>query len=315
MKKLSIPVFILGSLFILPSCNNEPHYSLSQLQEEVGDKVEPLETEKENQLKAILNSIFPKGWKVLKIFKVTTAEEPYLKKYLVKVYSPYEHLILNKFVWLTKDGKILFSTAYQIEANRVSVIVPKHSKEYPIESLRWILDVERIALEGNLPITLTKGSKVVYLVWNPYCKKCFDRWKDIVTKAQQLNVSIKLIPYHNVYYPIDNLYMLIFLLWKAQNDGLFNVVNNYYSQSGNFEDFLSRLKKDAFTYIGKIPKNAFNSIGFSLKEISQTLQVAKIYVVPTTVLVKKINPTIGLAEGYVLVNKITFKEPKMDKEE
>ncbi len=299
----------LGILF-LTSCQSEPKYDLKKVEEEVGSKVKPLEEKEKKELKGILEAVFPKGWEVIGLFEVQPSEESFLRKFLVKVYSPYEHVIWNRFVWLTSDGKLLFTKTYLVGDNSVGPIVPKKDREYPLESLRWVLDIERVAFDGNLPISLTKGKRIVYLVWNPYCKTCFQEWKEMLKKAKENEVSVRLIPYHGVYYPMDNLYMLIYLLWKAQNEGLYAVLDGYYSSAKSFEDFLSRLKEETFQNLNGIPEKTFNNIGFQLKQISKILETAKIFVVPTSVLVEKVEPKLGLAEGYVIVGQITFSLPK-----
>lgn len=310
MRKLFIFSAVAGSLILFSACEKEPRFNLQKIKQEVGASIQAIPSSKEKHLKALLRSIFPDKWQILGVFKVSQSETKYFEKYLVKVYSPYDHVIWNKFIWITKNGKLLTPIFYLVSNKTVSLIVPKKEKEIPLESIRWILNVERIALEGDIPISLTSGKKVVYLIWNPYCKLCFNNWKNIIKKARSKNIAIKLIPYHNVYYPLDNLYMLIYLLWQAQNEGLYAVLNKYYSASKSFEDFLENLKKETYTNLGKIPKTTFNSLGFSLREIAKTLQESYIYIAPTTVLLTKINPTVGLAEGYILVNQISFKIPK-----
>lgn len=310
MRKLILFSTLVSSIYLFSSCESEPKYNLQKIKQEVGASVQSLSPQKEERLKAILKSIYPNKWQILGIFKIQQNEEKFFKKYLVKVYSPYEHVIWNKFIWFTKDGKLLTPILYKIENNNIDLITPKKEKEYPLESLRWILDVERISLEGNIPISLTQGRNIVYLIWNPYCKKCFENWKELVKEAKKRNIAIKLIPYHNIYYPIDNLYMLIYLLWKAQNEGLYSILDKYYSNSQSFEDFLDKLKRETYANLGKIPKDSFNNLGYALKEISNTLQGAYIYIVPTSVILTKVNPTVGLAEGYVLVNQIKLEKPK-----
>ncbi len=292
---------------VLFSCQNsqEPKYQTSQKLEKI-NQAQPLEEKEKEKLLSLVKAILPQSWEILDIYKVPS-EEKFLKKYLLKVYSQYEHAILYRFLWLTDDGKLLFPTAYGVEGNKVSLILPAKEKEYPLENLRWVLDIERIAIMGNLPITLTEGKNIVYLVWNPYCKVCFQRWKEIIQTARANNISIKLIPYHNIYYPLDNLYMIIYLLWKAQNEGLYAVLDKYYSSSKSFEEFIKKLKEDTFASFSQIPKDTYNTLGYSIQQINKILSQAKIFVVPTTVKVVHTNPTVGLAEGYVYVGLIKLK--------
>ncbi|NPB05941.1 MAG: hypothetical protein GXO08_06160 [Aquificae bacterium] len=309
MKRL-LSAALAGAL-LLASCGGKVEYEPSQLRQEVGTSVKPLEGKEREKLEAVLRAVFPPGWRILDLFAVPSAEKPYLKKYLVKVYSPYEHVVWNRFVWTTAEGDLLFTKTYRVANETVALILPKKEKEYPLESLRWILDVERIAVGGNLPLTLTPGQRPVYLVWNPYCKPCFDRWKELIEEALRKKVSLKLVPYHGVYYPLDNLYALVYLLWKAQSTGnLYSVLNEYYSSAEDFEDFLTRLKEDAFRGLSEVPKEEFNRIGFLLKEVSKVVEGAKVLVVPTSVLVQNVEPKLGLAEGFVVVGRVVLELPE-----
>jgi len=192
MRKFVLISASIGSLIILNSCEEQPKFNLKKVGQEINSKVVELQPEEKKRLVGILNAVFPNKWKILGIFKVSESEEPFLKKYLVKVYSPYEHIIWNKFVWFSKDGKLLIPTTYFVSKESVNLIVPKKEKEFPLESLRWILDVERIALEGNIPITLTNGKRIVYIIWNPYCKICFKQWNKILKLAREKNVSLNI---------------------------------------------------------------------------------------------------------------------------
>jgi len=304
-RGLLLAVSLLGlGLF---SCGEGEKYELKQLSEELHLKLQPLKGKEKEKITSIVEAVFPKTWKVLSIYRVEPSEEKYLRKYLIRVYSEYDHVIYNRFIWFTDDGKVLFTYGYLVGNKTVSPIIPPKGKEYPLENVGWILDIERIVYGANLPTTLTVGKKTVYLVWNPYCKVCFDRWKDILETAQREKITLKLIPYHNVYYPIDNLYMLIYILYKAQAEGLASVLNKYYSSAKSFDDFIGNLKRDAYAFLPKIPKDDYNEIGYALKQISQTLNVAKIFVVPTTVWVKKVNTQLGTASGYVYVGEIKLK--------
>ena len=276
-----------------------------------GTSYQPLEGQEGEHLKRVLSSVFPKGWQIVALYRATPSEEKYLNKYLVKVYSPLDHAVYNRYIWLTSDGKVLFTYGYLIGGNSAYPIIPKEAKEYPLENVGWILDIERIAVEANMPLTLTAGKKTVYLVWNPYCKVCFARWKEVLETAKRENLSIKLIPYHNVYYPLDNLYALIYLLYRAQNEGLYSVLNSYYSSSKSFEEFLERVKRDTYAHLGEIPKDTFNRLGYYLKQIYTVLGQAKVYVVPTTVWVVDINPQLGMAKGYVYVGQIELSPPEV----
>ncbi len=297
-----------AGVFLLASCGSES--TPPPPPAENGTSYQPLKGEEAKHLKEVLNSVFPKGWEIVGVYKATPSEEKYLNKYLVKVYSPIDHAVFNRYVWLTSDGKVLFTYGYLVRGNAAYPIIPKEAKEYPLENVGWILDVERIAIEGNLPLTLTEGKKTVYIVWSPFCKVCFDRWKELLETAKRENLSIKLIPYHNPYYPIDNLYALIYLLYRAQNEGLYAVLNSYYSSAQNFEDFLERLKRDTYAHLGEIPKKTYNNLGYYLKQIYTVLGQAKVYVVPTTVWVVSVNPQLGLAKGYVYAGRIELKPPK-----
>ena len=276
-----------------------------------GTTYKPLKGDEVEHLKIVLSSVFPRGWEIVAIYSATPPEEKYLKKYLVKVYSPLDHAVYNRYVWLTNDGKVLFTYGYLVRGSGAYPIIPKEAKEYPLENVGWILDIERIAIEGNLPLTLTGGKRTVYLVWNPYCKECFEKWKEILETAKREHLSVKLIPYHNVYYPLDNLYALIYLLYRAQNEGLLTVLNSYYSSAKSFEDFLQRVKRDTYAHLGEIPKDTFNRLGYYLKQIYTVLGQAKVYVVPTTVWVVDINPQLGMAKGYVYVGRIELFPPEV----
>jgi len=309
LKKILVSFAIVGGIALINSCGSEKSYNLSKLQEEVGSKLFPLKGEEETKLKNIIRALYPEEWKIVGLFGVKQSEENFFKKYLVAVYNPYQHVVFYRFIWLTEDGKYLSTTLYRIGNNTVELILPKKDKEYPLENLRWLLDVERIVLSANLPQTLLKGKKYIYLVWNPYCESCYNRWRDIIKEATQMGLGIKIIPYHNIYYPLDNLYMLIYLLYRAQSEGLYTVLNNYYS-APSFEAFLNQLKKDMYVHLKDIPKERFNSIGFALQQINKVLKQAKILVVPTTVQVENIDPTAGLASGYVYVGRIELKLKK-----
>jgi hypothetical protein len=289
------------------SCGGGEKYNLGKLEQQVGAKPVELPGKEKEHVEALVKAIFPQGWKVIEVFGIKTSEEPYLKKYLAVVYNPYQHAVFYRFIWITTDGKYLTANLYRINKGSVDLILPKKAVEHPLEDLRWLLDIERIALSQNLPLTLTEGKRYVYIVWNPYCESCFNCWKELVRTAKKERLGIKIIPYHNVYYPLDNLYMLIYILHRAKSEGLFTVLNGYYSNSKSFTDFLQRLKRDAFANLSKIPKKEFNDIGYSLEAISKDLKAAKVLVVPTTVWVKNINPSTGSASGYVYVGSITLK--------
>jgi hypothetical protein len=292
------------------SCGEGEKYNLTELSKELNATVKPLSDKEKERVTSIVSTIFPKTWKVIDIFKVEPSEERYLKKYLVKVYSEYEHAIYNRYIWFTDDGKVLFTQGYLVGNKTVSPIIPPKAKEYPLENIGWILDIERIVYSANLPTTLTVGKKTVYIVWNPYCRVCFEKWKEILDTAQKEHLTLKLISYHNVYYPIDNLYMLIYILYKAQREGLASVLNEYYNSYQKFEDFIEALKKDAYANLPKIPKNDYNNIGYALKQISQTLGVARIFIVPTTIRLEKVNTQLGTASGYVYVGEVKLIDGK-----
>ena len=303
-------VLFLGLSFFgifLIGCGEEEKYQLQTLKQELKMDLKPLEGKEREKITSIVKTVLPPSWELLDIYKVPKAEEKFLRKYLVRVYSPYQHAVFNKFVWFTEDGKLLFTQTYKVGDRKVSLIVPAKEKEHPLENITWVLDVERIAINANLPLSLTSGKRTVYLVWNPYCKICFQKWKDILKTAREEGLTLKIIPYHNVYYPIDNLYALIYLLWKAQNGGLLNVLNDYYTRYKSFNEFLNNLKEETFKNLGEVPKDSYNNIGFALKQISQTLAAAKIFVVPTTVEVKGKNPVMQLVKGYVYVGEIKLK--------
>jgi len=293
---------LLFAAAAIVGCSSSGRYDLNKLSQEVDEKLYELKGKEKERLERVAKAIFPAEWKVIGVFGVEGGEEGF-KKYLVAVYSPYQHAVYYRFIWITEDGRYLTTALYRLGENKVSLIVPAKEKEHPLESLRWILDFERIAMAHNLPVVLTPGERTLYLVWNPYCESCFKRWKEILKTAEEKRISIKLIPYHGTYYPWDNLYLLIYVLNEASAVGLFEVLNRYYSAE-SFDEFMQRLKNDAFAAVGKIPKERFNEIGAALKSINKVLTQAKILVVPTTVRVVSVDPTAGLASGYVFVGEI-----------
>jgi len=305
MKKF-LPLFLLGPLLIV-SCEGEKKVEIKKLQKEFKVKLSKPKEEDLKKLRGVFKAILPKDWEILDIFSVQPSEEKYLKKYLLRVYSPYYHAVFNRFVWLTADGKVLFLNGYLLGEGAVSPIVPPKEKEYPIENVSWILDVERILFSYNLPSQLTNGKRVVYIVWNPFCKVCYENWQSLIEEAKRKKVALKLIPYHNVYYPIDNLYALIYLLYRSQKEGLLTVLNSYYTDSKSFEDFLEKLKKDAYANLKTIPKKEFNTLGYALKEINKILYQAKVFSVPTTVEVIEIKSELGLAKGYVYIGELKIE--------
>jgi thiol-disulfide isomerase/thioredoxin len=268
----------------------------------------PLKGEEKDFLKKVLSSVFPPSWEILDIYLVTPSEDKDLKKYLVRFYSPMDHAVYSRYLWFSPEGELLFTYAYKVQGERAYPLIPPKGKEYPLENISWVLDFERVAFSANLPVTLTVGNKgTIYLVWNPYCKVCYQKWQEILKDAKEKGLTVKLIPYHNVYYPLDNLYMLIYILYSAQKEGLPAVLERYYSQSKDFNEFLERLKKDTYANLGRIPKEEYNSIGFALKQIYQVLAQAKIFTVPTTVKLVEINDRLGLAKGYVYVGEIRIE--------
>ena len=306
-KAFPLLLFGVGTIFLNSCGEDSKKAEIKELKRELKLQLETPSQQEAEKLKRALNAIVPKNWQIVDIFKVTPSEEPYLKKFLVRLYSPYNHALFNRFVWLTNDGKVLFLSAYLLGEDTVTPLSPPKAKEYPLENVGWILDLERILYTYNIPSLLVRGKKTLYLVWNPFCRECFNRWKDIVETAKREKLSIKLIPYHNVYYPTDNLYMLIYLLYRAQREGLYTVLNAYYSSSKNFEEFLQKLKRDAYSHLGQIPRKDYNTLGFALKEIYKVLYQAKVFSVPTTVKVVEIKTELGLAKGYVYVGEIRLK--------
>lgn len=306
MKKL-LPLLLFGSTFLIVSCESEKKVEIKKIQEEFKLKLSKPKEEDLEKLKNTFKAILPQDWQILDIYSVEPSEEKYLKKYLIRVYSPYYHAVFNRFVWLTNDDKVLFLNGYLLGQNSVFPIVPPKEKEYPLENVSWILDIERILFTYNIPAQLTNGKKVVYIVWNPFCKSCFENWKNLIEEAKRENLAIKLIPYHSVYYPIDNLYMLIYILYRAQKEGLLTVLNSYYTNSKSFEEFLEKLKKEAYANLKSIPKKEYNTLGFALKEINKILYQAKVFAVPTTVKVVKVETDLGLAKGYVYTGVLKLK--------
>ena len=306
MKKL-IPLTLFGSTLLIASCGNEEKVEVKKLQEELKLKLSKPKGEDLERLKETFKAILPQGWEILDIYSVEPSEEKYLKKYLVRLYAPYYHAVFNKFVWLTNDNKVLFLNGYLSGSNSVSPIVPPKEKEYPLENVSWILDIERILFTYNIPSQLTNGKNVVYIVWNPFCKSCFENWKNVIEEAKRENLAVKLIPYHSVYYPIDNLYALIYILYRAQKEGLLTVLNSYYANSKSFEEFLEKLKEDAYANLKSIPKKEYNTLGFALKEINKILYQAKVFAVPTSVKVVEIKTELGLAKGYVYTGVLKLK--------
>ena len=311
MRKLTALSLLILSFApsVLTSCGKKEKYNLKKLSDEVGSKLIELNGKEENHLKSLISALYPQKWKIIKIFGVKGNVSDF-KRYLVAVYNPYQHAVFYNFVWITKDGRYLTTNLYKVENNTLSLIVPKKTVDYPLEDISWILNINRIIYAQNLPLQLTNGKNVVYLVWNPYCVKCFERWSEIVQQAKRNNLSIVLLPYHNIYYPQDNIYMLLYLLWKAQNQGLYSVLNEYYSNSKSFEDFIKKLKEDTYKGLAKIPKQEFNNLGYSIENISKILNNAKIYTVPTTIVVKDIDKINSLASGYIYVNKINLNVGK-----
>ena len=292
--------------FLFFSCGDESSSPLPPPKAQ-NENYTPLKGEEREFLEKLLKSVFPPSWEILDIYSVTPSEDKNLKKYLVRFYSQVDHAVFSRYLWFSPKGEVLFTYAYKVSGEKAYPLIPPKGKEYPLENIGWVLDFERIAFSVNLPVTLTKGTQTVYLVWNPYCKVCYQKWKEILKTSKEKSVTLKIIPYHNVYYPIDNLYMLIYLLWKAQNEGLINVLNEYYTKAENYEKFLELLKEDTLKNLKSVPKDSYNNIGFALKQISQTLAVSKIFVVPTTVEIKETDRLMRLVKGYVYVGDIKLK--------
>lgn len=264
----------------------------------------PLKGEEREFQEKILRSVFPPSWEVLDIYLVIPSEDKDLKKYLVRFYSQVDHAVFRRYLWFSPKGEVLFTSAYKVDGEKAYPLIPPKGKEYPLENVTWVLDFERIAFSANLPVSLTKGRETVYLVWNPYCKVCYQKWKEILKNAREKSVTLKIIPYHNLYYPLDNPYMLLYILYRSQKEGLLSVLENYYENSKDFNDFLERLKRDTFANLGKIPKENYNSLGFALKQIYQVLAQAKVFTVPTTVRLIEVKTRLGLAKGYVYVGEL-----------
>ncbi len=292
--------------FLFFSCGDESSSPLPPPKAQ-NENYTPLKGEEREFLEKVLKSVFPPSWEVLDIYSVTPSEDKNLKKYLVRFYSQVDHAVFSRYLWFSPKGEVLFTYAYKVSGEKAYPLIPPKGKEYPLENIGWVLDFERIAFSANLPVTLTKGTQTVYLVWNPYCKICYQKWKEILKTAREKSVTLKIIPYHNVYYPLDNLYMLIYILYKAQKEGLLSVLENYYGNSKDFNDFLEKLKKDTLANLGKIPKDDYNSIGFALKQIYQVLAQAKVFAVPTTVRLVEVKTRLGLAKGYVYVGELKIE--------
>jgi len=295
----------LGLFFF--SCGEQKKYNLEEFSQEIGNSLEELSSEDESKVVSILKPLYPKDWKILKVFRVKEGIKEF-NQFLVAVYSPEQHAVFYNFVWFTKDGKFLITSLYKVEETKVLAILPKKKVDYPLEDISWILEINRIIYAQNLPLILTKGQKIIYLVWNPYCKQCYEKWKNILKKAQEKNISIILIPYHSIYYPLDNIYMMVYLLWRAQREGLLTVLNDYYSKSNNFEDFIKQLKLDTYRYLKDMDKNSYNNFGYSIEAISKILERGKVFYIPTTIKVDKVDKVNSFASGYIFVNQIKLEE-------
>jgi hypothetical protein len=102
--------------------------------------------------------------------------------------------------------------------------------------------------------------------------------------------------------------MMVYLLWRAQREGLLTVLNDYYSKDDNFEDFIKRLKLDTYRYLKDIDKNSYNNFGYSIEAISKILERGKVFYIPTTIKVEKVDKVNSFASGYIFVNQIKLEE-------
>ncbi len=303
----SLILITLISIFAF-SCGEKENYSLKEFSNEIGVKLSNLTTTNEKNLKNLFAVVYPKSWKIIKIFKVLN-NNTYFKQYLVVVYSPEQHAVFYNYLWLTKDNKFLIPNLYKIENQEVYALLPKKRIEYPLEDISWILNINRIIFSQNLPLSLTKGSRTVYLIWNPYCQKCYENWKKLLKIATERKLNVMLIPYHSIYYPLDNLYSMIYILWRAQKEGLLSVLDKYYSSAGNFEEFLDKLKTDTYSSFRDIPKEYYNNVGYAIESIDKILELHNIFYVPTTIWIDKVDKINSIAQGYIYVNQIRLNKP------
>ena len=296
---------VAGSIVLFSLGCGENNYNL-EVKNVTLENLKPLSGDESVFLRSIVKSIFPSEWKILNIYEAGKEDNINSKRYLLEIYIPNLHLIRRNFIWLTFDNKTLITQLYHIEKGKVVLIKPQREVSYPLENLRWILDIERILITANFPTEIiSQGNKTLYLVWNIYCKACYSQWKQLLKYAKEKGFRLKIIPFHSFYYPQDNLYSLIYILWKAQNVGsLEEVLKEYYSSASNFEEFLKRIKTNAYGNLTKINPKTFNEIGFYLEQLGKVLNQAKIFVVPTSIEVVKVSPNIGVAEGYIYIGKL-----------
>ncbi|SNR84421.1 DsbA family protein [Desulfurobacterium atlanticum] len=236
-----------------------------------------------------------------------------LRAYKVKFKDKKSPRYVYGYVWLSTEeagkdgkGKIMTFKIYEITGESkdgmplAAPIEPEKQEEMYKTDLSWFKKIVKELEDKNIPHTIGKGDKVVYIVWDVYCPFCYNNFGKV---AKSLKEGIKLVfvplPVHGE----TSVKGFVYYTYLARKEGAQKAMGHIFMRGdGNFGKFRRSFEEEVEKNYNKIPEKERKELEKFYRDIRAQLVKKGINATPTIVYI----PPTEKDKGYIHRGFIQF---------
>ncbi len=229
-----------------------------------------------------------------------------LRAYRVKFKDKKSPRYIYGYVWLSTDeveksgkGKEMAFKVYQVTGERkdgmplAAPIEPEKKEEMYKTDITWFKNIVNDLQKENIPHTIGKGDKVVYIVWDVYCPFCYENFGEV---AKALKEGVKLVfvplPVHGK----TSVRGFVYYTYLARKEGAQKAMEHIFARGeGNFRKFRKSYEEEVNKNYDKIPEQERKELEKFYDDIKVQLVKKGISATPTIVYI----PSTEKDKGYI----------------
>lgn len=237
--------------FLLASCSQAEKTKETSVKNQVSSDI----LKDENLIKAVLKPLSRKNVVVKQVKKVNL-DVPGFFTFEVTLLDKGRNVEINKYIWISRDGKYLVLDMFSIKRERDKVLIrpltpQKRIKQLPPEKedLSWIKKIDEQLTKEGIPHVIGKGEKKVYVIWDVYCPFCYEHIKRLSPeKLAKEGIELHMIPFpvHGKASITGTMYFIKLSKEKGAEGALKYITT---LGNGNFRDYVKEFEKESNAYV------------------------------------------------------------------
>lgn len=256
-------------------------------------------------IEAILKPLKARGIEVKEIKPAPEVKVPGFRTFEVSLVDKTNMREVKRYFFISPDNQYLSLEIFRVKEEGKTIHLQPIRPANPVKPLKvelsWVKDVDRKLQEANVPHTIGKSDKKVYVVWDVYCPFCYRHFNQVAEMAEKEGVELHMLPF-----PIhgeNSIKGLLYYTQLAREKGAAEAFKELYALgNGDFRKYAKALEEKTKNL--KMPKEEQERLRKLFKELQKEMVEKGVHATPSMIYI----PPGEKDKGYIIVGFKPIKE-------